>query len=173
MAERKLDLNQLLDHITRKDADYFTSLPEEVRKEFAPKVIMRWLTCPTSFGKLDASGESMQQVYFVNALVNPFVFSLYKHPELLYKLMTLCTSGKSRQSHSKDGRLFSNYTYIKTGTTISRPLATRVVMDFLKYSSKDAVEALKILKEDDVIDMAEQLGWQKDDMTKLVKEYKK
>ena len=40
-----------------------------------------------------------------------------------------------------------------------------IIMDYYKCSKKEAVEAAKLLSKDDVVELATELGYQKDDMT--------
>lgn len=153
MAERKLDLFGLLGAISEKNLTYYEELPDESKKEFQPFVIMRWLT----------GTHSKRQVYFLNAVVNPFVFDLGQHHKLLmYYLLTLCTSGKQQR-----------YTWTKppSATKVSKLVLT-VICDYFAYTKRQAIDAAKLLSSEDILDYAEQLGWQKEDITKLKKEFK-
>lgn len=156
--EYKLDLFGLLGKLSKQDAKYYSTLSDEEIKEISPFVIMRWLT----------GANDIQQIFLLNELVNPFVFSLpnkqNKHTELLLDLMTLCCSGKAHR-----------YRYVKTKTkkTTSTPKTLDVVKEFFQYSSKDAISALKLISNDDVISFAEQLGRQPPEISAIKKELKK
>jgi hypothetical protein len=155
MTERNLDLFKTLDSISKKKRAYYAELTEEEQKEFAPLVFMRWLSGTKDQG----------QIVFLNEFVNPYVFDLSKHKELLYKLMTVCTDGT-----------FKRYTWIKAkGKSIpSMPVSVDVIKAFYpNHSNRDAINALKIFNETDILEMAEQLGFEKDNITKIKAEFKK
>ena len=149
----KLDIFQTLTSISRKNQDYYFNLTEEEQKAFQPLVVERWLT-----GTRDA-----RQVYFINELVNPFVFSLANHKSLLYKLMTVCTSGQS-------GRYYWNKALSKKSS--STPIAISCIKQYYDYNTLHAIEALPLLTNEQILDIAEDLGKQKEDITKLKRELK-
>ena len=70
MAEKKhkLDIFRVLDHTSRKDQKFYRELTDDEQKAYMPLVAMRWMT-----GTTDA-----RQIYFLNELVNPFVFTFTK-----------------------------------------------------------------------------------------------
>lgn len=151
--KHKIDIFQVLNHISTKDRSFFNQLSDEEKKAFQPLIVMRWLS-----GTLEA-----RQIFFLNELVNPFVFSTHTHKELLYYLMTTCTSGKP-QRYSWNKALSKK----SSGT----PMSTSIVKDYFGYSTLHAVEALPLLSKDDILDYAEQLGRQKEDIAKIKKELK-
>jgi hypothetical protein len=53
-----------------------------------------------------------------------------------------------------------------------KPISTQTICDYFGYSKRDASEALNILKAEDILSMAEELGYQPDTLTKLRKELK-
>lgn len=155
----KLELFPLLRNISTKNVGYFDSLSEEALKEFTPFTLMRWLT-----GCNDGSNYSAHQIYFLNELVNQYVFVLgAKHKKLLYNLMTMSTTGR-------DCRYKFNKTKGKRGSTM--PKAVAVIQEIFGYSSKDAHEAISVLSDEAIIDMAEQLGRQAGEIKDLKKELK-
>lgn len=149
----KLDIFKVLAKLSKKDRVFFSSLSEEEEKTLAPLVLMRWLT----------GTRNAQQIFFLNELVNPFVFTLAKHKELLIDLMMVCTSGSSQ-------RYYWNKT--KGKRTSSMPLTIAVVREYFTYSSIEAGEALPLLDDDAVINCAEQLGRQPDELKQIKKELK-
>ena len=148
----KLDIFRVLRHTDQKDTSFFDNLTEEEQKAYQPLVAMRWLSGTTD----------TRQIVFLNELVNRFVFSIPNHKGLLYKLMTVCTAGKPR-------RYYWNKTAKKTS---SAPSAVSVIQDYFEYSSSDAIDALPVLSNEDILFYAEQLGRQKDELTKLKRELK-
>lgn len=150
MAQRTLDLFKLLSKISQKDWEYVLSLTDEELKEAAPFVISRWLS----------GTSSAQQIYLLNYTVNPYVFELQKHKLLIFQLMTIATSGKSQR-----------YTWMKLpGKQFSKPLACKVLCEYYGYSHQQAQEALPILSVEHILEYAQELGWQTDDLKKLNKE---
>lgn len=152
-ADRKLDIFRVLAAADVKDRSFFENLTEEEVKAFAPFIVGRWMSGTSSAG----------QVYFLNELFNPFVFSLGNHKQLLWYLLTVCSSGKKQR-----------YTWnaLPGKKNTSKPNAVRVVKEYFKYSTTDATEVLSMLTRGDLLTMAEELGWQPDEISKLKKEVK-
>jgi len=147
----KLDIFKLLTEISKKNTKYFDTLSDEEIKEIAPLVLMRWQT----------GTNNAYQIYMLNELVNPFVFSLQKHKKLLVHLMTLCTGGIS-----------SRHKFIKRKSkkTTKMPKVVAVIKEFMDYSTKATLESLPLISNEDIISFAEQLGRQKAEMTVIKKE---
>lgn len=149
-GEHKVDIFKLLDRLSLGEKDVFSSFTPEEQKTIAPLVIMRWLSCTSS------PGQILKLNYFVNHLV--FVFA--KHPDLLMKLMACCTDKRS-----------TRYTWLgvkKSGG--SKKLSVQVIQAYYNYSSREAVQYLPLLTKEDILGMAEQLGWDKPEIVKLKKE---
>ena len=153
MTERKLDIFRVLKNADLKNVDFFGKLTEEEQKAFQPFLVARWLS----------GTYSARQIYFINEIVNSLVFSLPNHKQLLWQLLTICTSGKQQR-----------YIWNKLPSKVStaRPFSTKVVADYYQYSLKKASDAIKCLKGQDILDMADTLGLQPDEITKIEKEYK-
>lgn len=151
--ERKLDIFRVLSHINKKDIHFYSSLTDEEQKGFAPLVVQRWLS-----GTKDPG-----QIIFLNELVNPFIFNIQKHKELLYQLMTICTRGQ-----------FTKYNYPKQKSKKSSlmPTTLSVVKRWFNYSSADAYEVLPLLSDDDILIQANELGLQKEEIAKIKRELK-
>ena len=150
----KLDIFKLLSHISKKDMNFYNELDEQEQKGFVPTVTLMWL----------AGTNEARQVFFLNELVNPFVFTLYKHPKLLYNLMTCCTSGTNQR-----------YRWIKSTSKkdTNKPESIAVIKETFKYSTLQALEALPLLSNDDILEYAADLGTQKDVIAKIKRELKK
>lgn len=153
MAERSLDIFKVLDALNAKNVNFYSNLTPEERKGFQPFLVSRWMS-----GTFDTS-----QVYLINEFVNPYAFSLQKHQPLLWQLLTVCNSGKKqRYSWNKlPGRR-------ETG----RPNAVKCVMQYFGYNTAHAVDAVDILTRTQILDMAGQLGWQPEEITKIRRELK-
>lgn len=153
MADYKFDIFKVLDHISTRNQAFFDKLSDDDLKDIHPLVLMRWLT----------GTSDKRQVFFINTLANPYIFSLTKHKRLLLKLLMTSCSGKSQ-------RYAWNKQLSKAGA--SKPISTRVVCEYFGYSKRDADDALKLLQKQDILSMAEDLGYQHEDMLKLRREHK-
>ena len=149
----KLDIFNVLNKISTKDRNFYSSLSDEEQKSIAPFVIMRWLS----------GTRDIRQIVFLNELVNPFVFEMSHHKSLIMDLLTISSSGKSQR-----------YSWNKTHTRKSSktPVSASVLREYYGYSSIQAEEALPLLTLLDVISLAEQLGRQSEDITVIKKELK-
>lgn len=150
--KRSLDIFKLLSQIDSKNGEYFNTLTEQQQKELQPFVIMRWLT-----GTNDA-----RQVYFVNEIVNRFAFELSNHKPLLYKLLCVASSGQAQRYKWKKPASRKG-----AGT-----LCMQVVKRYYKYNTRQAAEVIGLLTSDDIMDHAERIGLQKEEITKLKRELK-
>ena len=152
--ERKLDIFKLLASIDQKNKNHYHTLTEEELKEFSPYVIMRWLT----------GTSNIRNVYFINEIVNPYIFdgTMRKHPELLYDLMLICTTG-SRQ----------RYKWSMPKKEIAYPLITNLICEYFNFSKDHAKVVMPNLTEEDLLSYADQLAYQKEEIRDLKKEIKK
>lgn len=151
--QHKLNIFEVLGRISKKDTNYFGTLTEEEQKALMPLVVMRWLS-----GTKDA-----RQIYFLNELVNPFVFPLANHKELLVDLMSTCCSGSSQRY---------KWTKALSKKSSKTPMTVGVIKDYFGYSTTDAVDSLVLLSDSDILSYAEHLGRQPDDIKKIKKELK-
>ena len=151
--QRKLDIFQLLNGLSKKDLEAYHSLSEEEKKEVLPLIVMRWMS-----GTNDA-----RQVFFLNELVNPFVFPFYKHKDLLVNLLSICGPGSPRRYQ---------WTKALSKKKATKPKSVEVIKQYFGYNTVDANDAFSILSADVIMDYANQLGWQPDEIAKLKKELK-
>jgi len=152
--QHKYDIFKVIEHLNTKNDEYFRTLSDEHLKPIQPYVVLRWLSGTTG----------ARQVYFLNELVNPFVFSLYNHKLLVLCLMTICTSGK-----------FRRYKWSKPkGKNITGKTQTvNVIRRYFGYSTKQASEVLPLLDDLAIIQYAQHLGVQPEDIKKIKTELKK
>lgn len=149
-----LDIFAVLDKLNQGDLHLWEKLTEEERKGFSPYIVTRWL-----------SGTSdPMQIIFVNELVNSQIFQLGpSHTELICKLMACCGNRKRQRfqwiADSKGGKKSSS-------------LALEVLKEYYEYSTREAKEALDVLSSADIYELAEEIGWQPDELKKLKKELK-
>ena len=149
----KLDLFNFLNNMSRKNEKFYGTLSEEEIKEISPLILMRWLS----------GTNNPYQIYMLNELLNPFVFTLGKHKELLVDLMTLSTTGISQRYQFKKA---------KSKKTTKMPKTAAVIKEYFNYSTLDAVESIPLISNEDILALAEELGKQKPEITVIKKELK-
>ena len=152
-TDSKLDIFAVLNHINKKDSGWYSRLQADQKKQLQPFVIARWAT-----GTSDA-----KQVYFMNELVNRYAFSLGQEKELLWQLLTIASSGKSQR-----------YSWIKgpSRPTTGKSNILKVIQQRYGYSVREALDVVPLLYKEDVLNMAYDLGWAGEEITKLKKEVK-
>lgn len=89
--EYKLDIFETLRAIDKRDYGFLDRQPEDAKKAFAPRVVMRWASSVNN-GPL-----SEYHIEVINEVVNKNMDALSKHPELQFKLMALCGSGSTQR----------------------------------------------------------------------------
>lgn len=155
MTEKKyaFDIFKILEKLNLKDRKFFNDLSDEELKALQPLVLMRWMS-----GVAEA-----RQVYFLNELVNPMVFPLTKHKRLLLDLLMISGPGHNRR-----------YTWTKAkGKTLSNtPKALALVKEEYGLSTSHALDALKILTNADILQLAQEMGKQPDEVREISKEIK-
>ena len=88
----KLDIQAVLEAADRGMKDFYDNLTEEEQKAFTALITMRWQSALS-----DKSDLKYYQLLATNDLVNLGMWSLAKHPELLWKL--LCVAGTGRKQY--------------------------------------------------------------------------
>lgn len=145
--------NNLFDFFSKVDKGDFeaiSKLSDTEKKSMAPIVLMRWLS----------GTSSKKQIQYINHILNPVVFGLYKHPDLLFKLMVSCSDGAQKR-----------YKWIKKeGKIKKRPLALDVIIRHCDCGMREAQIYIDSLSKDDILEMALQLGDDKASIDKLKKE---
>ncbi len=145
-----LDIFQVLAQLNTKQVTFYQLLTDKEAKSIAPIVLTRWLT----------GTYNKQQVFVINEVVNPYIFSLYHHPVLLWYLMTIGTSGTNQR-----------YFWNKPSKGIPKDNACiQCIKDYFNYNTKDAELVYHTIDHTVILDMAEELGYQDSEMAKIKKE---
>lgn len=152
MSKYKLDIFKLLSDIRDPNAgDIYAGLDDVQKKGFGPSVVMRWM-----------SGTSDQrQIMLLNEFVNPYAFALGKHPHLLM----LCMQAVATKTPGR-------YQWVGIKSSTKNSEARRVMMEYFGISSREA-KFYPIPPVEELVEMGLELGWQKDEISKLQKEQKK
>ena len=148
-----LDIFKLLTQLNSPmSGDIYKSLTREEQNSFSALVVMRWLS----------GTDNEAQILALNDFANKAIFPLGKHPHLLMQLLQAC-------SPKTNGR--STWIGIKGGSKKTQ-IRNQVVMEFFDFSINE-VRAMTVFPTDEeIIGMAEEIGFQDDEMKKLKKEIK-
>lgn len=147
----KLDIFSLFGKIDSGDLKFYEKMSDDERKDYSPLIIMRWLS----------GCDDPRQIVFLNTLVNPMVFPLAKHPELMSKLLVVSSSKHKRR-----------YQWIsQKKSTGKTPNKIKMLMEYFGYSEREAKQYVKLVNDTEYEKCANELGWQKEDITKLKKEF--
>lgn len=149
MAVYKFDIFDVLNKICKTDINFFDSLSEADAKQIYPLIAMRWLS----------GGKYSQQILNLNDRVNNVVFHHYKHPKLMYKLLMASTTVKDKR-----------FRWIPRKSKKSSSLIMEVITTYHNCSLASAEKYRKIFDADDIMEMADDLGYEKEQLTKLKKE---
>jgi hypothetical protein len=147
----KLDIFWLLSEINKRNFNIWESLTVEQQKGFSPIVVQRWL----------AGTHDTEALRKLNDNVNPYVFALGKYPNLLLKLMS--TTGNKKTNR---------YFWKPLNKKKQKKLALEVIATARNCSLREAKIIFPGYTDDDIITLAEDLAWEKDQLTKLKKELK-
>jgi hypothetical protein len=149
MKERKLNIFTLLSKIDSSKDDIYLTLSDEEKKEFFPLVVMRWMT----------GTNDERQIMMLNEFVNPYIYSLSKHPHLLMKLLQICSSKTKKK-----------YNWIGLKKEVSNKLYLKVVTEYYDITEREVLILNPPISKEKVLSHAESLGWDKPEMAALKKE---
>lgn len=142
----KLDIGTVMEAADKGKREFYTNLTDEEKKSFVPVTAQRWLS--------DVRDRTKQAQYILNTntLVNPYVFTLTKHHELLWLLMSVVGCG-TKQYHG----------YIPTKSKrSSTKLVDQMLSEIYPYCNEDEWNIVKSLyTNDDLIQLAKDMS--KDD----------
>lgn len=144
------DLFDGLAKLSSGDMQWYDRLSEEDKKAASPFVIFRWMTGTTD----------QAQLVRLNTFVNPYIFSLGTEKALLFKLLAAAATGRTKR-----------YTWLKAPTAkTSTKLSVEAIRQYYDVSVREALRYTSNISAENIILMAEELGWDKEELTKLKKE---
>ena len=150
---RPLDIFEVLERINCNDFQYYHRITEDQQKSLQPFVLMKWMV----------GTKNMKQVGRINNYVNKYMFSLgTDHKELLFKLLCSTTDG-----------LGSRYFWAKNAkTTSSTPMCIKMVQELWDMTAEQAKQSMILLNDETLLEIAQYLGRQSDELTKIKSELK-
>jgi hypothetical protein len=146
------DLFAFLSALNKRDLHAFDKLSDEGKKAAHPLVIMRWLS-----GTSDPA-----QIIRINEVVNKYVFSLANEKALLFKLLAAACTGRTSRNN-----------WIKGPSGTPTKLSLEAIKAKFECSTKEAEQHLQFLDEADIMTYAEEAGWDKEQLKKLMLEFNK
>jgi hypothetical protein len=146
----ELDLFGFLGVLSKRDLRAYEKLSPEAKKQAAPFVLMRWMT-----GTSDPA-----QIVRINTFVNPYIFSLGAEKGLLLSLLAAAATGNT-----------ARYYWQKGPGSKSEKLRLEVIRSFYDMSTREAADLN--IDSGDIMAMAEELGWDDDQLKKLKAEVAK
>ena len=130
----KLPLNDVLNAIDRRDFDWYNNLSDDMKKKWSSWLFVRYTSSVKGSGATDA-------LLNTNEFVNKYYTDLYKHEELMWKLMCLTGSGK-KQFHE----------WIKPPTsTKKKDKVSEFISETFPHMKSDEIELYRKLNSDDDI----------------------
>ena len=147
-ASRSVNIFDILNQISYHQDDYYERLPESDQKQLHPLVLTRWLSGVTD----------PLSILLLNKTSNRYNFSLAKHKPLLMQMLLIASNGLDRR-----------FKWKARGGTTTNTKQLQVLREFYKCSTREAGMYIKMHTIDELCDMADYLGWQKDEVKQLTK----
>lgn len=149
---KALDLWWALGQLDQKNHNLWASLNEDQRKEVSPYMMTRWL----------AGCSDPEQLIKLGTVATACVFELGNRKELMLGILAACTSG--------DPKRYKWVAYKGENKKANKLVA--LVAAAYGQSLRHAADTLKLLTNEDLIQLAEEQGWQKDELKELQKDLK-
>lgn len=143
--DKKVDIFEVLKKIDQCDLSYFKAMSEAEKKSLHPLVLMRWLS----------GTKDVKQITRINSVLNPFVFQLHKEKDLLIKLL-MCSSTSSK-----------TYRWYAKKKQNKRSIDLDIISEYYDCSIKEAIGYVDMIPKEDLISMAESIGYDKEQIKKL------
>jgi hypothetical protein len=145
----EIDIFALLKAIDESDLETYSSFSDDQLKSVQPLVLMRWLS----------GCKNKEQIVAINTFINPVVFKLGKHKNLLvYSLMACSTGPKSYQWKKKE-----------SGTS-RFPTISKMLCEYYGMSLREIESILPALSKDDIIGISDVINLDTEEKKKIKKE---
>lgn len=146
---RTVNIFEVLKRIDHKREDYYDLMTETDQKQLHPLVMTRWMS-----GTSDPAVIQM-----LNLTNNKYNFILAAHKPLLMRMLLLSSSGSSRR-----------YQWLAKAKDTSQNRSLKVLVEYYKCSQRESEMYVKMHAMDELVQMAEYVGWQDDEIKALAKE---
>lgn len=144
----KLDIFKVLDNIRAGNMDYYDTLSPIEKKGFYPVLVYHWLI----------GSASTEELKLLDAIVNPILFSMSKHPKVIYQLMVSCMVSNTKKKHR----------YMKKGKKQNTDtVAIDIIKKYYECSSDRANEYYQLINIDDIKELGYDLGFSDKDIKKV------
>ena len=153
----KIPLNDVLNAIDRRDYNWYSNLPDEQKKKWSSWLFLRYASSVKGSGAEDA-------LLNTNEFVNKHYVDLYKHEELMWKLMCLTGTGK-KQYHE----------WIKAPNSKKKTdKVSEFVSELYPHLKSDEVELFQILNSvSDIEQLAQDAGKSQEEIDEIFGKKKK
>ena len=153
----KIPLNDVLNAIDRRDYNWYSNLPDEQKKKWSSWLFLRYASSVKGSGAEDA-------LLNTNEFVNKHYVDLYKHEELMWKLMCLTGTGK-KQYHE----------WIKAPNSKKKTdKVSEFVSELYPHLKSDEVELFQILNSvSDIEQLAQDEGKSQEEIDEIFGKKKK
>ena len=154
--KERVDIFKVLSNLDLKQHQPVLQMTPDERKQLSPYILMRWMS-----GVRDPI-----QINRVNDRVNRIIWNLPKdpggegHDNLLVMLLSSCGNGKS-QRH--------NWVQPKVSKK-NQNIVLEVISASFGYSRRESAGVVELLSRDQILKLAEDLGYDDDVIKKLEKE---
>lgn len=142
----------ILRNITYDNKSFLDNVSEEDLKVFNPYIILMMLC--------GAKCDRDYHVYTCAEYMNKYIFSLRDHPKLLYKLF--CATNATHN--------YTYYEFIKNENIHPMPYTIAAIKEYYQYTDKQALDVLNIFDINDIMQLADNLGYSDKQINKLKKE---
>lgn len=150
MADYKLDIFKLLGRIDKKSSDdIYSTLSDDEKSGFFPLIIQRWMS----------GTQDERQIVLLNSFANPYIFSLSNHPQLLMKLFQICSS-----------KIPKRYSWLAVKSKKKNGGILKIISEYYEMSLFEVKKLTVLPSNKEILQMAEELGYDKDEIKKLNKE---
>ena len=146
---RTVNIFDVLKRIDLRQEEYYDAMVEVDQKQLHPLVMTRWMS-----GTSDPAVIQM-----LNLTNNKYNFILASHKHLLMRMLLLSSSGQSRR-----------YQWLSKTKDTSQNRSLKVLREYYVCSQREAEGYIKLHTLDELIQMAEFIGWQDDEVKALSKE---